>query len=63
MKNREMKKEYKNPSMHVVTLKHKHYILAGSGDPIPPHGVPWWDGEGGARAISGVDYEDEEDDN
>lgn len=40
------KKIYEKPSMKVYQLQSKAQILAGSGDPIPPPGVPWWDGEG-----------------
>lgn len=40
------KKIYEKPTCKVILLQHKTMLLAGSGDPIPPPGVPWWDGEG-----------------
>ena len=46
MEDTAMKKKYMKPSFRVVELQHKCQLLAGSGDPIPPPGVPWWDGEG-----------------
>ena len=40
-----MKKEYLKPTMRVVKLQHRSQILTGSGESIPPAGVPWWDDE------------------
>ena len=39
------KKTYEKPTYKVILLQHKTMLLAGSGDPIPPTGVPLWDGE------------------
>ena len=55
-----MKTIYEKPSMEVIRLQDLNHTLAGSGDPIPPPGVPWWDGEADAKRCGGW-FGDEED--
>ena len=40
------KKTYEKPTFKVILLQYKTMLLAGSGGPIQPDNVPWWDGEG-----------------